>query len=62
MTDGLVLAETTPGPLIIVVAFVGYMAGYNQFHSMFWAAIALWMTAFYFGDRLGASASPMGNG
>lgn len=33
MTDGFALAETTPGPLIIVVAFVGFMAGYNHFHS-----------------------------
>lgn len=27
MMDGLALGETTPGPLILVVAFVGYMAG-----------------------------------
>jgi len=27
MMDGFALAETTPGPLIIVVAFVGFMAG-----------------------------------
>ena len=27
---GLALAETTPGPLIIVVQFVGFMAGWNQ--------------------------------
>ena len=31
MTDGFALAETTPGPLIIVVAFVGFLAAYNQF-------------------------------
>ena len=31
MIDGLALGETTPGPLIIVVAFVGFMGGYvNQ--------------------------------
>ena len=29
MMDGLGLAETTPGPLIIVVQFVGFMAGWN---------------------------------
>ena len=30
MLDGLALGETTPGPLIMVVAFVGFMAGWNQ--------------------------------
>ncbi|HWJ05869.1 MAG TPA: chromate efflux transporter [Steroidobacteraceae bacterium] len=28
--DGLALAETTPGPLIIVLQFMGFMAGWNQ--------------------------------
>ena len=28
--DGLALAETTPGPLVIVLQFMGYMAGWNQ--------------------------------
>jgi chromate transporter len=28
MIDGLALGETTPGPLIMVVAFVGFIAGY----------------------------------
>jgi chromate transporter len=28
MIDGLALGETTPGPLIIVVAFVGFVGGY----------------------------------
>ena len=30
MMDGLALAETTPGPLIMVVQFVGFMAGWNH--------------------------------
>lgn len=30
MTTGLGLAETTPGPLIMVVQFVGFMGGWNQ--------------------------------
>lgn len=30
MMDGLGLAETTPGPLIMVVQFVGFMAGWNH--------------------------------
>lgn len=29
MIDGLALGETTPGPLIMVVAFVGFVAGWN---------------------------------
>jgi chromate transporter len=30
MIDGLALGETTPGPLIMVVAFVGFVGGYGQ--------------------------------
>ena len=30
MLDGLALGETTPGPLIMVVAFVGFVGGYIQ--------------------------------
>lgn len=30
MVDGLALGETTPGPLIMVVAFVGFVAAWNQ--------------------------------
>ena len=30
VVDGLALGETTPGPLIIVLAFVGFMGGWNQ--------------------------------
>ncbi|MFM8609042.1 MAG: chromate efflux transporter [Burkholderiaceae bacterium] len=30
MMDGLALGETTPGPLIMVVAFVGYLGGWSQ--------------------------------
>ncbi len=46
MIDGLGLAETTPGPLILVTEFVGFIAAYN---GSFWmgfagAAIALWAT------------------
>ncbi|HYN28000.1 MAG TPA: chromate transporter, partial [Burkholderiales bacterium] len=29
MIDGLALGETTPGPLIMVVAFVGFVGGWN---------------------------------
>jgi chromate transporter len=48
MTDGFALAETTPGPLIIVVAFVGFMAGYNHFHgSLRMGTLGLLVTTFY---------------
>ena len=30
MIDGLALGETTPGPLIMVVAFVGFVGGWTQ--------------------------------
>jgi chromate transporter len=32
--DGLALAETTPGPLIMVLQFVGFMAGWNHPEGM----------------------------
>lgn len=48
MLDGFALAETTPGPLIIVVGFVGFMAGFHHFHgSILMGAIALLVTTFY---------------
>jgi chromate transporter len=30
MVDGLALGETTPGPLIMVVSFVGFVGGWSQ--------------------------------
>ena len=30
MLDGLGLAETTPGPLIMVLQFVGFLGGWQQ--------------------------------
>lgn len=48
MIDGFALAETTPGPLIIVVGFVGFMAGANHFHhSLMLGSIALGITIYY---------------
>jgi chromate transporter len=48
MTDGFALAETTPGPLIIVVAFVGFLAAYNRFHGSLWmGTLGLVATCFY---------------
>ena len=48
MIDGLALAETTPGPLILVTEFVGYFAGYREMGGV-WGGLAgalvtLWMT------------------
>jgi chromate transporter len=47
MIDGLGLAETTPGPLILVNEFVGFLAGWNE--GALWlafagAAMAVWCT------------------
>jgi chromate transporter len=48
MMDGFALAETTPGPLIIVVAFVGFLAGYSHFHGSLWmGTLGLLATTFY---------------
>lgn len=51
MMDGLGLAETTPGPLILVNQFVGYLAGAQHSHAAapWWggilgAAMATWTT------------------
>jgi chromate transporter len=48
MIDGFALAETTPGPLIIVVSYVGFLAGYHQFNqSVPLATLALLLTTYY---------------
>ncbi|MDO8352241.1 MAG: chromate efflux transporter, partial [Aestuariivirga sp.] len=48
MIDGLALAETTPGPLILVTQFVGYLAASRGMGSVWGglagAAVTLWMT------------------
>jgi chromate transporter len=50
MLDGLGLAETTPGPLILVTEFVGFLAGYRfggepkLVFGLLGAAISLWAT------------------
>jgi chromate transporter len=48
MIDGLALGETTPGPLIMILAFVGFMAGYNHFgNSLLFGTMGLITTTFY---------------
>lgn len=47
MMDGLGLAETTPGPLILVTQFVGFLAGFREGGlglAMAAASITLWAT------------------
>jgi chromate transporter len=51
MMDGLALGETTPGPLIMVVTFVGFVGGYT--HAVFGAdmlfvggAVAAWYSGY----------------
>ncbi len=53
MMDGLALGETTPGPLIMVVAYVGFLGGYQQQvlgpDALFWGAalaatVVTWFT------------------
>ena len=51
MADGLGLAETTPGPLILVTQFVGYIAAFRApapfaplLAGMLGAALTLWVT------------------
>jgi chromate transporter len=49
MIDGLGLAETTPGPLIMVLQFVGFMAGWHQAQDLgLWGAVLGAFTATYF--------------
>ena len=50
MLDGLGLAETTPGPLILVTEFIGYLAAFRQggaspvLMGLAGAAVTLWVT------------------
>jgi len=47
MMDGLGLAEATPGPLILVTQFVGYLTGYEQgglLLALAAAGVTLWVT------------------
>lgn len=47
MMDGLGLAETTPGPLILVTEFVGFLAGFKEggvVLGVLGAVVTLWVT------------------
>jgi chromate transporter len=48
MIDGMALGESTPGPLIMILVFVGFMAGYNVHGGSIAAgAMGLLSTTFY---------------
>jgi chromate transporter len=47
--DGLALAETTPGPLIMVLQFIGFMTGWNnpgEFNQTFYAVFCALLTTY----------------
>ncbi len=51
MLEGLALAETTPGPLILVTQFIGFLAAYREaavqasfLHASLGALLTLWVT------------------
>jgi chromate transporter len=52
MMDGLALGETTPGPLIMIVAFVGFVGGWQQpfleYNSLFLNGVIASAIATYF--------------
>ena len=48
MVDGLALGESTPGPLIMVLTFVGFMGGYHHFGgSIVAGTMALGLTVYF---------------
>jgi chromate transporter len=48
MMDGMALGESTPGPLIMILVFVGFMAGYNHYGgSVMAGTFGLLSTTFY---------------
>jgi len=48
MLDGLALGETTPGPLIMVVAFVGFMGGWSTSAGSWPMAVAATLVTVWF--------------
>jgi chromate transporter len=52
MIDGLALGETTPGPLIMIVAFVGFIGGWSREvfgpFALFWSGCAGALVATFF--------------
>ena len=48
MMDGLALGETTPGPLIMIVTFVGFLGGWNALDHSFMAGLIAALLVTYF--------------
>ncbi|PSK89461.1 chromate efflux transporter [Taibaiella chishuiensis] len=48
MIDGFALAETTPGPLVVVLSYVGFMAAFNHFHgSLLMGTLGLLVASYF---------------
>lgn len=47
MIDGLAFGESTPGPLIMVLTFIGFLAGAHRFGSIGAGIFGLLLTAYY---------------
>ncbi|TGM58612.1 chromate efflux transporter [Leptospira adleri] len=47
MLDGLSFGESTPGPLVMVLTFIGFLAGANRYGSVTAGLFGLFLTAYY---------------
>ncbi len=47
MIDSIAFGESTPGPLVMVLTFVGFLAGANRFGSISYGLLGLLLTAYY---------------
>ncbi|MDV6237682.1 chromate efflux transporter [Leptospira ellisii] len=47
MIDGLAFGESTPGPLVMVLTFVGFLAGAHRYGSVSSGVLGLTLTAYY---------------
>ncbi|XDD52112.1 chromate efflux transporter [Leptospira sp. WS92.C1] len=47
MIDGLAFGESTPGPLVMVLTFIGFLAGAHRYTSISAGLLGLFLTAYY---------------
>ncbi|MFA4794912.1 chromate efflux transporter [Leptospira kirschneri] len=47
MIDSIAFGESTPGPLVMVLTFVGFLAGANRFGSISYGLLGLLLAAYY---------------
>ncbi|TGK27564.1 chromate efflux transporter [Leptospira gomenensis] len=47
MIDGLAFGESTPGPLVMVLTFIGFLAGAHRYDSILSGVLGLTLTAYY---------------